>query len=98
MESSNRDAAIERLRDLPEDATFDEILEELRTLAAIRRGEEAADQGRLSSHDEVRARVEGWCSKSNEPDRPRPTSATSSSIGMDASDKLVSLVAARPRT
>ena len=76
---SNRDAAIELLRDLPDDATFDEILEELRTLSAIRRGEEAADQGRLLSHDEVRARVEGWRSKSVGPNQPRPTSATSSS-------------------
>lgn len=51
---SNKEAAIEAVRELPDEATFEDILEHIAILAAIRRGEEAADAGRVISHEEVK--------------------------------------------
>jgi len=53
---SNKDLVIETIRKLPEDATLDEICEEIAILAAIRRGEEAADAGKVVPHEEVKKR------------------------------------------
>ena len=57
---TNKELVIEAVRKLPEDATLDEISEEIALLAAIRRSEEAADAGRLVSHDEVKQRFASW--------------------------------------
>ena len=57
---TNKEFVIEAVRKLPEDATLDEISEEIALLAAIRRGEEAADAGRVMSHDEVKQRFAAW--------------------------------------
>jgi predicted transcriptional regulator len=40
-----------------------EICEEIAILAAIRRGEEAAKEGRVVPHDEVKKRLASWTSK-----------------------------------
>jgi predicted transcriptional regulator len=50
---SQKQQLMEALQLLPEDATLDELLEELTILTAIRRGEADADAGRLIPHDEV---------------------------------------------
>jgi predicted transcriptional regulator len=60
---SNKEAAIEALRELPEEASFEDIIEHLATLAAIRRGEQDADAGRVIPHDEVKKRIASWISK-----------------------------------
>jgi predicted transcriptional regulator len=60
---SNKELVFETLRKLPEDVTLDEISEEIATLAAIRRGEEAADAGQVVPHDEVKKRFDSWTSK-----------------------------------
>jgi hypothetical protein len=60
---SNKELVMEAVRKLPEDASLDDISEEIATLAAIRRGEEAADAGDVVPHDEVKKRFASWTSK-----------------------------------
>ncbi|MGA2177085.1 MAG: hypothetical protein ABSH38_19080 [Verrucomicrobiota bacterium] len=60
---SDKETVIETVRKLPETATIDDISEEVAILAAIRRGEKAADAGRVVPHDEVKRRVAAWKSK-----------------------------------
>jgi predicted transcriptional regulator len=55
--------AFDALRRMPESATLDEISEEIAILAAIRRGEAAADAGRTLTHEEVKQRSATWTGK-----------------------------------
>ncbi len=48
---------------MPENATLEEISEQIAIFAAIRRGEEAADAERLTSHEEVKQRSSAWTTK-----------------------------------
>ncbi len=54
---SDKQLAVEVLRRMPEDATLQEISEAIAILAAIRRGEAAADTGRVIAHEEVKQRL-----------------------------------------
>ena len=60
---SNKELVIEVIRELPEEATIDDIAEHVALLAAIRRGENAADAGRVVSHDEVKRQAASWFTK-----------------------------------
>ena len=60
---SDKETALALLRGLPETSTLDEIKEELATLAAIRHGTKAADEGRVKSHEEVKRLLVSWTSK-----------------------------------
>ena len=60
---SNNEAAIETVRELPDDVSLEDILERIAILAAIRRGEEAADAGGVIPHEEVKKRVASWITK-----------------------------------
>ena len=60
---SNKDLVREALLQMPEDVSLEEISEEIAILAAIKRGEEAADQGRVVSQEEARRRLASWISK-----------------------------------
>ena len=57
---STKELVIEAVRDLPEAATFDEILEHLATLAAICEGQADVKAGRVISHEEMKKRVASW--------------------------------------
>jgi predicted transcriptional regulator len=57
---SNKELVLEAIRGMPDEATIDEISEEIAILAAIRRGEEAADAGHLIPHEEVKQRLAKW--------------------------------------
>jgi predicted transcriptional regulator len=57
---TNKQLAIEALRDLPNEASFAEIGERIAILAAIRDGEDAADDGRLVANEELKRRVAQW--------------------------------------
>lgn len=48
--------AIQAVRDLPESATFEDIMDRLLFLAKIERGLAQADAGQLIPHEEVKAR------------------------------------------
>lgn len=60
---SNKEAVLEAMRKMPEDASLEEISEEIAILAAIQRGEEAAAAGRVVPHEEVKQRLASWITK-----------------------------------
>jgi len=60
---SDKQIALEALGRMPESVTLQQISEELAILAAIRRGEAAADAGRVLTHEEVKRRSASWTSK-----------------------------------
>ena len=62
---SSKDAVLELVRGLPDDAT----LVEIEILAAIRRGIEDVDRGNVVPHGGARRRIEAWLPKSNGPTR-----------------------------
>jgi predicted transcriptional regulator len=54
---TNKEVVIETVRKLPDDAILQQISEEIAILAAIRKGEEAADAGRVTRHEEVKKKL-----------------------------------------
>jgi predicted transcriptional regulator len=59
---SNKELVIQALNKLPEDVSLEEITEEIATLAAIRRAEEAAEAGKVLPHEDVKTRFGSWTS------------------------------------
>lgn len=59
MEISKQDA-LEAIDKLPDDADFDEIMYRLYVLDKVRKGQEAADQGRTISSENLKAEIESW--------------------------------------
>jgi predicted transcriptional regulator len=70
---SNKEAVLEIVRTMSEEATLEEIVEEIQILAAIRRGEEAVREGRIVSHEDLKLRLASWLSKSSGPSRCEET-------------------------
>jgi len=60
---SDKQLVIEAIRDLPESMSLEKISEEIAILAAIKRGEADADNGRVVTSAEMRKRVASWTSK-----------------------------------
>ena len=60
---STKELLTEFVRDLPEKITLAEAIEELQILAAIERGQQAAEEGRVVPHSEVRQGFAEWRSK-----------------------------------
>jgi predicted transcriptional regulator len=60
---SDKQLILDAVQRMSESATLDEISEAIAILAAIRRGEEAADAGRVLTHDEVKRRSAVWTTK-----------------------------------
>lgn len=54
-----KDRALEAIRDMPEDATVEEMMERLYFLAKIEEGLRQADAGHTVSHEEAKRRVLG---------------------------------------
>lgn len=57
---TDKQAVIDALSRLPENASLEEITEELRIMAAVRRGREASAAGRTKTQQEVEQLVESW--------------------------------------
>ena len=55
-------AVIDALHRLPENASLDEIAEELQNMAAIRRGRADVVAGRTKIHQEAELLIESWAS------------------------------------
>lgn len=55
-----KEMLIEFIRDLPDNITIADAIEELQILAAIHEGQQAAKEGRVTPHEEVRRRFESW--------------------------------------
>lgn len=63
IKMTDKQLVMETLGGLPESATWEQIQEEFRVLAAIKEGERAADAGELVPHEEAVKLVESWATK-----------------------------------
>jgi predicted transcriptional regulator len=52
--------ALDAIAKLPDDTDMDEIMYRLYMLDKIRKGREAAEQGRTISHEDLKREVETW--------------------------------------
>ena len=59
---TDKQAVVDALARLPENASLDEITEELHIMAAIRNGRADVAAGRIRTHEEVQALLESWAS------------------------------------
>ena len=57
---TDKQAVIDALSRLPENASLEEITEELQIMAAVRRGREALAAGRTKTQEEVEQLVDSW--------------------------------------
>ena len=57
---TTKEAVIKTVRRLPEDASYQDIAEEIAFLAALREAEEAIDAGLVFSNEDVRKKLELW--------------------------------------
>jgi predicted transcriptional regulator len=60
---SDKQRVIDAIQSMSESATLSEISESVAILAAIRRGEAAADRGQVIAHEEVSRRSGSWTGK-----------------------------------
>jgi len=51
---------MERIRDLPDDVSWQEIEERIRFLAAVEKGREDVRKGKVVPHEEVRDLLQAW--------------------------------------
>ncbi len=59
---TDKQAVLDALQRLPENASLEEIAQELRLMAAVRRGRSDIAAGRTKTHEEVEKLVESWAS------------------------------------
>lgn len=59
----DKQVAIQTINKLPEDASMEEIAEELQILAAIRKGKADVKAGRVKPHAQVERMFEAWISE-----------------------------------
>lgn len=62
-EGSEKHLAYLTLEQMSESATLEEMSQELALLAALRKAEQAAEEGRVVSHEEVAQRSASWTGK-----------------------------------
>jgi predicted transcriptional regulator len=59
---TDKQAVIDALGRMPESASLEEISEELRIMAAIRRGRTDITEGRTRTHEKAAGLLESWAS------------------------------------
>ena len=57
---SDKEMVMDAVRELPEEATLEDILEQIKILAVLQRSAEAADAGQVIPHEEVKKKVTSW--------------------------------------
>ena len=57
---TDKEAVLDALKRLPENATLDEITEELRIMAAVRRGRADVANDSVKTHPEAEKLLESW--------------------------------------
>ena len=57
---SNKEMVLEAVRSLSENASWEDIVEHLHFLAAIREGQQDIDAGRFISHEEMKKLAASW--------------------------------------
>ena len=60
---SNKEIVLDAVRQMPDDASLDDIRERIAILAAIHHGVDDADSGKVVPHEEVKKRLATWISK-----------------------------------
>ena len=60
---ANKEIVIQAIRELPDEVSLEEIIDQITLLAAIQRGEKAATAGHVISHEEVRRKTAQWIPK-----------------------------------
>lgn len=60
---TDKEAVIDALSRLPENASLEEITEELQIMAAVRRGRADIAAGRTKTQEEIKQLVESWATK-----------------------------------
>jgi predicted transcriptional regulator len=60
---SDKELALESIRQLPADARLDTIAERLEFLAAVRKGFDQIERGETVPHEEVKRQLAAWLSK-----------------------------------
>ena len=55
-----KQTAIEAIKNLPDEASFDDIMERLYFIQKIEAGLKDIEEGRVYSHDEVKKRLARW--------------------------------------
>jgi predicted transcriptional regulator len=60
---TDKEAVLDALSRLPENASLEEITEELQIMAAVRRGRADVAAGRTKTQEEVEQLVESWATK-----------------------------------
>jgi len=62
---SDKQTALEAIQRLPEETSLSEIAREMQFLAALREGEEQADQGKVIPLERLEKNLQTWLSKSS---------------------------------
>jgi predicted transcriptional regulator len=60
---TDKQAVIDALQRLPENASLDEITQELQLMAAVRRGRMDIAAGRVKTHQKVKESLASWASE-----------------------------------
>lgn len=60
---STKEIALASIQELPDTATWEEIEERVRFLAAIEKGRQDIREGKVVPHEEVRAQLDRWLAK-----------------------------------
>lgn len=60
---STKELALETIKDLPDDASWRQIEERIRFMAAIEEARGEARRGEVTPHEEVRGLLSQWLSK-----------------------------------
>jgi predicted transcriptional regulator len=55
-----KDIMVKTIQDLPDDASFEEILKQLSFTIMVKKGLDDSDEGKTISHDEMLQRVKSW--------------------------------------
>ena len=58
-----KQAVLEAVHRLPDEASFQDIAEEVAFLAALRQGEDDLREGRVVSNEDVKRRLDQWLTK-----------------------------------
>ena len=60
---TGKQIALERVQELPDTMSLDEIVEELAVLSEIHKGIDDLEAGRVVPHEEVKRMVASWATK-----------------------------------
>lgn len=60
---STKELAMETIQHLPDDASWQDIEERIRFLAALEKGREEVREGKVVPHEEVRELLNAWTTK-----------------------------------